>query len=271
MSRKTSTRSLVAKSEEVLVSYSADVTGKGLLGFRSRRQAPRPFGPVSGNGDPRKPDQPQQPDPSRDGRRSSPARATAPALPSSPPVLPSPRPSRCRQQPAAQQAAGGTPPAAVALRRRRTRPGGGAPGRHAGRTARRRAVDGTPKLPTDPSLKPAARRRRWSRRREPEAAAAVHLDAVAAGGGRRTVAPAPTGAAASARGCRSRARSGRWRCDGRRHGTDGPRRRSAQGKEKRRDPNLAPDEDLYTEDRPWTEAVIGNRRRKDVQDGKESK
>ena len=44
-----------------------------------------------------------------------------------------------------------------------------------------------------------------------------------------------------------------------------------QGKEKRRDPNLSPDEDLYTEDRPWTEAVIGNRRRRDVQDGKESK
>jgi hypothetical protein len=39
-----------------------------------------------------------------------------------------------------------------------------------------------------------------------------------------------------------------------------------QGKEKRRDPNLAPDEDLYSEDRPWTEAVIGNRRRRDVQD-----
>jgi len=39
-----------------------------------------------------------------------------------------------------------------------------------------------------------------------------------------------------------------------------------QGKEKRRDPSLSPDEDLYTEDRPWTEAVIGNRRRRDVQD-----
>jgi hypothetical protein len=44
-----------------------------------------------------------------------------------------------------------------------------------------------------------------------------------------------------------------------------------QGKEKRRDPSLAPNEDLYTEDRPWTEAVIGNRRRRDVADGKESK
>jgi hypothetical protein len=45
-----------------------------------------------------------------------------------------------------------------------------------------------------------------------------------------------------------------------------------QGKEKRRDPNLSPDEDLYKEDRAWTEPVIGRqnppRRRKE--DGKES-
>jgi hypothetical protein len=41
-----------------------------------------------------------------------------------------------------------------------------------------------------------------------------------------------------------------------------------QGKEKRRDPRTAPDEDLYTEDRPWTEGVVGNRRRREVQDGR---
>lgn len=41
-----------------------------------------------------------------------------------------------------------------------------------------------------------------------------------------------------------------------------------QGKDKRRDPKLAADEDIYTEDRPWTEAVIGNRRRKDPKDTK---
>jgi hypothetical protein len=39
-----------------------------------------------------------------------------------------------------------------------------------------------------------------------------------------------------------------------------------QGKDKRRDPNLSPDEELYIEDRPWTEAVVGNRRRRDVRD-----
>jgi hypothetical protein len=43
------------------------------------------------------------------------------------------------------------------------------------------------------------------------------------------------------------------------------------GKEKRRNPDTAPDEDLYTEDRPWTEGVIGDRRRREVRDGKESK
>ncbi|ORX09108.1 hypothetical protein AWC31_09110 [Mycolicibacterium wolinskyi] len=31
-----------------------------------------------------------------------------------------------------------------------------------------------------------------------------------------------------------------------------------QGKDKRRDPNLSPDEDLYVEDRAHTEAMIGH-------------
>lgn len=39
------------------------------------------------------------------------------------------------------------------------------------------------------------------------------------------------------------------------HGGQG----AAQGKEKRRDPNLAPDEDLYVEDRAHSEPVIGHR------------
>lgn len=41
-----------------------------------------------------------------------------------------------------------------------------------------------------------------------------------------------------------------------------------QGKEKRRNPNLAEDEDLYVEDRAYTEAVIGRRARKDAKDSK---
>jgi hypothetical protein len=44
-----------------------------------------------------------------------------------------------------------------------------------------------------------------------------------------------------------------------------------QGKEKKRDPRLAPDEELYKEDRPYTEPVVGQRpRRKEAPGGKEA-
>ncbi|GLP78694.1 PPE domain-containing protein [Mycobacterium antarcticum] len=43
------------------------------------------------------------------------------------------------------------------------------------------------------------------------------------------------------------------------------------GKEKRRTPGLSPDEDLYVEDRDYTEEVIGDRKRRTVQDPKDSK
>jgi hypothetical protein len=42
------------------------------------------------------------------------------------------------------------------------------------------------------------------------------------------------------------------------------------GKERKRTPGLAPDEDIYTEDRPYTEAIIGLRRRREVQEDKDS-
>lgn len=44
---------------------------------------------------------------------------------------------------------------------------------------------------------------------------------------------------------------------------------SQGGKERRRTPGLAPDEELYKEDREWTEGVVGHRKRRDVQDGKD--
>ncbi len=42
------------------------------------------------------------------------------------------------------------------------------------------------------------------------------------------------------------------------------------GKERRRTPSLSPDEEVYKEDREWTEGVIGHRKRRDVQGGKDS-
>ncbi|CRZ17167.1 PPE domain-containing protein [Mycolicibacterium neworleansense] len=51
-------------------------------------------------------------------------------------------------------------------------------------------------------------------------------------------------------------------------GMGGGHGQGGQGKEKRRNPNLTEDEDLYVEDRAYTEAVIGRRARKDAKDGK---
>ncbi|KUH94364.1 hypothetical protein [Mycobacterium sp. IS-3022] len=121
----------------------------------------------------------------------------------------------------------------------------------------------TPKLPTDPSLRPAA------------ASGGGGSGGGAGGGGgdmpatpmsapvtAETVAPAPTtpAAASTAAGPSADRTAGAM---GAGMAPMGHGAGAQQGQEKRRDPRLAPDEDLYTEDRPWTEAVIGNRRRRD--------
>ena len=131
---------------------------------------------------------------------------------------------------------------------------------------------GTPKLPTDPSLKPAAL----------GGGGAGAGGGGAGGGGGAPSMPlspavgaetvAPTAPAHAVSGAPAAASTGAA-AGGAMGGGMAPMGHGAghhQGKEKRRDPNLSPDEDLYAEDRPWTEAVIGNRRRRDVQD-KESK
>jgi hypothetical protein len=131
---------------------------------------------------------------------------------------------------------------------------------------------GTPKLPTEPSLRPAA------------ASGGGGGGSGAGGGGAggggpmspsvaaKTVGPAPATAGAGTAG-QGAAPTGAGMGGGMgggmapMHGAQG----QGGGKEKRRNPSLAPDEDLYSEERPWTEAVIGNRKRREVQDDKDSK
>lgn len=150
--------------------------------------------------------------------------------------------------------------------------GGGAPagGNGAGAGTPSGLPGGAPstsKPPTDPSLRPTA-----------ASGGGGSGDGAGGGGGgmpatpmsapvtAETVAPAPTtpGAASAAAGPSADRPAGAM------GGGTAPMGHGAgaqQGREKRRDPRLAPDEELYTEDRPWTEAVIGNRRRRDVGDG----
>ncbi|MGO4444339.1 hypothetical protein AB4Z42_13380 [Mycobacterium sp. 2YAF39] len=141
--------------------------------------------------------------------------------------------------------------------------GGGASGGGEGAAPGGEPSTGTPKLPTDPSLRPAA------------SSGSGGGGGGARGGGSdtplspavtaETVAPGPpmpvaTGhaAATATPGVAGGGMGGMAPM----HGGQG----GMQGKEKRRDPRTAPDEDLYTEDRAWTEGVVGNRRRKEVQD-----
>lgn len=123
---------------------------------------------------------------------------------------------------------------------------------------------GTPRAPTDPSLRPAAGGGSGSGSGGGTGGggSAPLSPAVSA----ETVAPAPPmpvatspAAAAAAPGGMAGGMGGMAPMHG--HGAQ-------QGKEKRRDPRTAPDEDLYVEDRPWTEGVVGNRRRREVQDGR---
>jgi hypothetical protein len=123
-----------------------------------------------------------------------------------------------------------------------------------------------PKLPTDASLRPAAGSGGGGSGggSGPGAGAAPLSPAVTP----ETVAPGPPVPVAAGPAAPAAAPAGMAGGMGGMapmHGAQG----GQQGKEKRRDPRLAPDEDLYVEDRPWTESVVGNRRRKDVQDSRQ--
>ena len=127
---------------------------------------------------------------------------------------------------------------------------------------------GTPRTPTDPSLRPAA------------SGGSGGGSGGGAGGGvgsaplspavsAETVAPAPpmpvsAGSAPAAAAAPGGGMAGGMGGMAPMHGAQG----AQQGKEKRRDPRTAPDEDLYVEDRPWTEGVVGNRRRREVHEGR---
>lgn len=258
-------------SEEVRWQYAAE----GQPNQVEPEDPPRgtaPSTPVTTNGDPRQP-----------AGLGGDSAAQAPGSPQSPggpggqpaPTSPAPSPASAQSQgkPSGGAPSGGGQPS-----------GGGAPsGGQAGGGAPSGGQSGgspggapgggpqkdKPKLPTDPSLRPAA----------------VGGGGSGAGGGggggvpsspltapvtAETVAPAPivgagpgpsTGAAVGAG-----AMMGGGMGMAPMHGAG----MGGQQQEKKRNPAVAQDEELYTEDRPWTEAVIGNRRRRGTQDEKES-
>lgn len=125
---------------------------------------------------------------------------------------------------------------------------------------------GSPRAPTDPSLRPAGAGGGSGGGSGGGAGGGAGSAPLSPAVSAETVAPAPPmpvsaapAAAAAAPGGMAGGMGGMAPM----HGGHG----AQLGKEKRRDPRTAPDEDLYVEDRPWTEGVVGNRRRREVQDG----
>ncbi|ORA27800.1 hypothetical protein BST13_29805 [Mycobacterium aquaticum] len=90
--------------------------------------------------------------------------------------------------------------------------------------------------------------------------------------GSESVAPTPAAAKAGGPGAAGPAPAGAGMGGGGMGGGGMGHGGGQQGKEKRRDPNLSPDEDLYKEDRAWTEPVIGRQspQRRKAPDGKDS-
>jgi hypothetical protein len=263
---------LYADSEHVRAQYESAAT-------IDRVQPPEPQSgdlsstPVYTNGDPRRPavpasdeEQPSHPQgetPALGGGGGgspggSPGGATPPTDAASP-MAAQPTQPATQQQPAASQS-GGSPSSPSEGSPAGGSPSGGLPGGLPGGMPA--AAKASPHLPKGPSMKPASTG-----------------GGGAGGGGAGPLQPAVTGSAVAAshapaaQGAEA-GRVGPTAPAGGGMGGGMPMGQGAHGqggsKEKRRSPGLAPDEELYKEDRAWTEGVIGNRRRKDVQDAKDS-
>lgn len=260
---------LQKESEEVRHQYARQAQPDEVNPPEPPKNTGTPPIPVKSNGDPRRQAGNQDQQPSGGGGQQTPGGGSPGGAPSSMPQDAATSPMSAAEQAAqgAQQGAGqsggqqgggsqgGQPGGGQGGGSKGGgQPGGGMPG----------GAKGDPKLPTDPTLRPAA-------------AGGGGSGGGAGGGGgggvpsmpmqpavgAETVAPspmtAPNAPAAAASGAGGGAAAGGGGMGGMApmHGAQG-----GGAGEKKRNPQLSEDEDLYTEDRPWTEAVIGNRARR---------
>ncbi|OBB54849.1 PPE domain-containing protein [Mycolicibacterium monacense] len=260
---------LQRKSEDVRTSYSADVAGKSLPKVLDPPPGAAPVPPISSNGDPRKgktqpagaPGEPgsggggAQPG-GRPGAQPGGQAAAAPMGGGSPAGQGGAQPAGASSGGGGSPSGGGGSPAGGGGAPAAPAAGGGLPGGLPGG-----GPDGLPPL-DDPALKPAAA----------SGGGAGGGSGGGAGGGGGGVPPSPlqpaVGAETVAPGAAGTGRAGAATAGpagamgamggmgGMPMGGHGAGRGQGGG-EKKRTPGLAPDEDLYVEDRPFTESVIG--------------
>jgi len=263
---------LFMKSEEVREGYKKDVAGVAAQTPPPPPQGASPVQPISSNGDPRSARQPANQ--SRDKQR--PGGGTPEGTGGQPVMDPAAAMSRGGEPAMAQQASqGGTPsggspsggsPSAGGS------PSGGAPagGSPGGGLPGSGKPRGEPKLPHGASVRPAAHGGGEAGAGGGGGGGGAPATPLQPAVGAETVAPAPT-VAASAGPASANAGTAQGAAMGGMGGMAPMAHAAGAGhaSEKKRNPQVAQDEDLYTEDRPWTEAVIGNRRRR-PESGKES-
>ena len=257
---------LQKESEDVRQQYARKAQPDEVNPPEPPKNAGTPPTPVRSNGDPRKrAGLPQDPGTGSGGGQQAPRDGSGGA-PQSPaqdaPVSPMSAADQASQ--AAQQGGqqgGGSPGGG--------QPGGGSPGGGSPSGAPPGAGmpglgKGEPKLPTDPSLRPAAAGGGGAGSGSGGGGGGMPGSPLQPAVGAETVAPTPFAAPVAPAAAGGGASGSGGTAGGGGMGGMAPMMHGAQGGagEKKRNPQLSQDEELYTEDRPWTEAVIGNQARR---------
>lgn len=216
---------------------------------RRARGSRRPDGPASGRGQGGAGEGPRGA-----GGAPRPGQESAPLASAAPPATPeAQQDGSSRGSPPGGAPSGGSPGGAPAG----GAPGGGAPGggMPGGSTTE-------PRPPRDPSLRPAAAGGGGAGAGGGAGGGGVPAGPLQPAVGAETVAPTPV-VAPVAPATTAGAGTGGGAMGGGMGGM-APMMHGAHGNsgDKKRNPQLSEDEDLYTEDRPWTEPVIGNRPRR---------
>lgn len=266
---------LYAASEQVRAQYESAAAIDRVQPPEPRDGA-GPSIPVSTNGDPRRRAVPagEEGEPSQPGAAGGSGQSAGGGGGVSPGGAPSPMGAPVGQSAAPQRATSGATPTGAGVPA-----GGGAPagaGKGGGMPAgglpggMPAAAKAAPNLPKGPTLKPAG---------TGGGGGAGHGGGGGGGGGPHPLQPAVAGTAVAAShgAAEHAAEAAKGAAGGAMGGGMGGMPMAGHGahgmggKEKRRTAGLSPDEELYKEDREWTEGVIGARRRKETPDSKESK
>lgn len=250
---------LQQQSEELRHQYAREAQPRDVNPPEPPTNTGSPPTPVRGNGDPRQPARQLQGQ-GGGGQPGAASEAAQQAAPQDAPVSPMSAAEQAGQgaPQGGSSPGGGSPSGGSPGGGQGGSPSGGAPG--GAPSSIPGLGKGDPKLPNDPSLRPAGAGGGGSG----GGGGGMPTSPLQPAVGAETVAPTPIsapGAPAASGGSGGGGAAGGGMGGGMAP-MMGAGRGGGESGDKKRNPQLSQDEDLYTEDRPWTEAVVGNRARR---------